>query len=77
MARKSRSARVHSAFPNRFKNCCYAGRRSGCSGDGACRRVPRHTLHAIAGLSSEGGGIMRFTTLRNSVANVLSRVAAT
>jgi hypothetical protein len=39
-------------------------------------RLPCQTRLAIAGLSSDDGGIIRLTTFRNAVASVLSRVAA-
>src|SRR6516165_11882228 len=44
--------------------------------DCAGRRLPRQTRQAIAGLSSDAGGLVRFATFRNAVASLLSRVAA-
>ena len=39
--------------------------------------LPSQTRLTIAGLSSDDGGIIRFMTFKNSVANVPSRAAAT
>ena len=44
--------------------------------DSTALRLPRQTRQAIAGLSSDDGGIIRLTTFRNAIASVLSRVAA-
>lgn len=39
-------------------------------------KLPSQTRLAIAGRSSDDGGIIRFTTFKNVVASVLSSIAA-